>query len=86
MIRDGEGLDAATLRRLLRAHGLPDQPLSQSYDSRNKTIQFTTSTYSRNLSGCDQLAEALRAHPAVLGYTMLLIEDTGATDSPERDG
>lgn len=85
-VGEGKDLDAAAVRRLLRTHGLRDQPLSQSYDSRNKTIQFMTSTYSRSLSRCDQLAEALRAHPAVLDYTMLLIEDTGATDSPERDG
>lgn len=85
-VGEGADLDAAAVCQLLRSHGLRDQPLSQSYDSRSRAIQFTTSTHSRNLSGCDRLAESLRAHPAVLDYTMLLIEDTGATGSPERDG
>ena len=84
--RDLAAQDAGAVRRLLRTHGLRDQPLSQAFDSRSRTIQFTTSTYSRNTIDCDRLAEALRAHPAVVSYTMLLIEDTGATAMPERDG
>lgn len=85
-VNEGAGLDAGAVRRLLRTHGLRDQPLSQAFDSGSRTIQFTTSTYSRNTIDCDRLAEALRAHPAVVSYTMLLIEDTGATAMPERDG
>lgn len=83
--QDG-ALDAAAVRRLLKGHGLPDQPLSQTYDARAGTLQFTTSTYSRGTARCDQLARALRAEPAVRGFTMLLIDDSGASDAAERDG
>ncbi|MFC0339838.1 MgtC/SapB family protein [Paracoccus niistensis] len=83
VIREGEGLDAAGLRRLLQAHGLPDQPLSQSYDAQARSTTFSATTWGPSLANRDRLAEALRAHPAVLGFTLLLAEDAGA---PEAGG
>lgn len=74
------GLNANALRDLLHAHKLGDQPLSQSYDGRTGTIEFTTSTWSRNLPACDRLADALRAIPGVMRFSILLMEDAGARD------
>lgn len=71
----GSGFDAMAAQTLLRSHGLPDQPLSQSYDGRNGILEFTASTYSRNLSECHRLADALRSNPAVLSFSMRLSED-----------
>lgn len=79
--RADSGFDVATLRGLLSAHRLPDQPLSQSYNAQTGSIEFTTSTYSRDLPECDRLADALRANPAVLRFAMLLMEDAGARDT-----
>ena len=75
------GLDAEAVRDLLRAHRLPDLPLSQSYDSRTGVLEFTTSIWSRSLPECDRLAEALRANKVVLRFSMLLVEDAGARDT-----
>ena len=80
VVRDGAGLDAAALRQLLRAHGLPDQPLSQSFDAQARSTTFSAATWSPRLADRDRLAEALRAHPAVLGFTLLLAEDAGARE------
>lgn len=77
----GSGFGVEAVRDLLLAHSLPDQPLSQSYDSRTGVVEFTTSTYSRSMPKCDQLAEALRNNPAVLSFTMLLVDDAGAKDT-----
>jgi putative Mg2+ transporter-C (MgtC) family protein len=79
--RADAGFDVVAVQDLLRAHGLPDQPLSQSFDGETGIIEFTTSTYSRSLPECDRLAHALRANPAVLRFTMLLMEDAGARDT-----
>lgn len=73
--------DADALRALLQAHGLPDQPLSQSFNRSTGIVAFTTSTYSRSMGECDRLAVALRANRAVLRFTMLLMEDAGAADT-----
>jgi hypothetical protein len=73
--------DAATVRELLRTHSLPDQPLSQSYDRQRNVLEFTTSTYSRNMERCDHLADALKSNSAVLGFSMLLVDDAGARDT-----
>jgi putative Mg2+ transporter-C (MgtC) family protein len=80
VVRDGAGLDAVALRRLLRAHGLRDQPLSQSYDAQTRSTTFSAATWGPCLADRDRLAEALRAHPAVLGFTLLLAEDAGAPE------
>lgn len=77
--QSGFGIDA--VRDLLKAHGLPDQPLSQSFDGRTGVVEFTTSTYSRSMPKCDQLAQALKTNPAVLSFTMLLVDDAGARDT-----
>lgn len=74
------GLDTNTLRDLLHTHNLGDQPVSQSYDGRTGSIEFTTSTWSRNLPACDRLADALRATPGVLRFSILLLEDAGAQE------
>ncbi|WP_234450902.1 MgtC/SapB family protein [Paracoccus sp. MC1862] len=79
-VRDEEGLDVAGLRRLLQTHGLPDQPLSQSYDAQARSTTFTARTWGASLADRDRLAEALRAHPAVLGFTLMLAEDAGAPE------
>jgi putative Mg2+ transporter-C (MgtC) family protein len=73
--------NVATVRELLRTHSLPDQPLSQSYDRQRNVLEFTTSTYSRNMERCDHLADALKSNSAVLGFRMLLVEDAGARDT-----
>lgn len=77
----GSSFDAVAAQALLQAHGLPDQPLSQTYDGRNGVLEFTTSTYSRNMQQCQTLADALRTNPAVLSFSMLLLEDAGARDA-----
>ena len=74
-------LDVNAVRDLLRAHSLPDQPLSQSYDSQTGVVEFTTSTWSRSMPECDRLADALRANKAVLRFSMLLMEDASARDT-----
>lgn len=75
------GFDAEAIRVLLQAQGLPDRPLGESYDSRTGTLEFTTSTSSRSVPKCRQLAHALRTTPAVLSFTMLFVENAGARDS-----
>ncbi len=75
------GFDAVALQNLLQAHGLPDEPLGQSYDSRHGTLQFTTSTSSRSPSKCRQLADTLKTTPAVLNFAMLFVENAGARDA-----
>lgn len=79
----GSGFDAAAVRSILKAHGLPDRPLSQRFDRDTGNVLFTTATYSRDLPGCDRLADALRAHPAVRRFSMMLVEDVGAQDLAE---
>jgi putative Mg2+ transporter-C (MgtC) family protein len=74
-------LDAASVRALLRAHGLADQPLSQSFDGSTGYVEYSTTTVSRSLSACDRLAQALRTHPEIQGFTMLLAEDAGLRES-----
>ena len=76
----GSGFDAEAIRDLLRAHNFPDQPLSQRYSRQTETVEFTTSTYSRSMQKCDQLADALKTNPAVWRFTMLLVDDAGARD------
>lgn len=66
-IRDEDGLNAAGLRGLLRAHGLPNQPPSQIYEAQRRSIIVRATTWSPSLAGRVRLAEALGAHPAVLG-------------------
>ena len=70
-----------TVRALLRNHSFPDQPLSQSYNGATETVSYTTSTYSRSVQKCDQLADVLKTNPAVLSFTMLLGDDAGARDA-----
>ena len=75
------GFDAVAVQELLRAHDLPHQPLSESYDGRTGTLEFATSTSSRSASKCRKLADALKGSPAVLGFTMLFVENAGARDT-----
>ena len=76
-VPDGAALDGAAVKDILRAHGLAEQPLSQCYDRRTGMTEYTTTTFSRSLSACDQLAQALRSNPEVLGFTMRLAEEAG---------
>lgn len=80
-VDQASGFDADALRALLQAHGLPDRPLSQSFHRSTGVVAFTTSTYSRSMAECDRLAVALRTNPAVLRFTMLLMEDAGAAET-----
>lgn len=80
--RASSGMDAAAVRRLLKSYGLHDHPLSQSYDRQTGVLEFTTSTWSRRMPECDRLAEALRADPAVLRFSMRLTDDDGARELP----
>ncbi len=77
----GAGLDAAAVRALLEAHAFPAQALSQSYDGTAGTVTFTTSTYSRSVQKCDQLADVLKSHPAVRSFTLRLLDDAGAQEA-----
>ena len=77
----GSVFNAEAIRDLLKVHNFPDQPLSQSYNAQTRTVAFTTSTYSRSMQKCDQLADVLKTNPAVLSFTMLLVDDAGARDA-----
>jgi len=80
-VKADSGFGAEAIRGLLKAHSFPDQPLSQSYDGDTGIVAFTTSTYSRSMQECDQLADVLKTNPAVLRFTMLLVDDAGARDA-----
>lgn len=64
-VNASSSFDANAIRGLLKAHSFPDQPLSQSYNGDTGTLAFTTSTYSRSMQKCDQLADRLKSNPAV---------------------
>lgn len=75
--QEGGGLDGATLRQVLERHGLPAPVLSESFDAGSGHTTWSATIVGSNLTSCDGLSSALRAHPGLVGFDVRVHEDGG---------
>lgn len=75
VVSESGELDPAGLRKLFHEHGWSDQPTLQSYDAASDSSTFSITAWRPSAAELESLSAALRAHPAVLAFTLAPIEE-----------